>query len=101
MDEKEPTEEVVPPTNLALDVDVSDSGDGEVTVIASATGAKYFVFDFNEYLEVVDTRVDGSTATATYTYSNPGDYKITVKAHASSTKSISEKRISPSKWIKR
>lgn len=92
VDEKDPTEEVVPPTNLTVDVDVSDTGNGEVTIIASATGAKYFVFDFNEYLDLADTRVDGATATATYTYSNPGNYKITVKAHANSTKSISEKK---------
>ena len=77
--EDKPTEELVPPSNLKVTVEVSKEGSGLVTFQASADNTNYYSYYFGENSEEPLVSNDGK---ATYTYSASGTFQVTVQAHA-------------------
>lgn len=84
---EEPDENnVVVPSNLEITVDVAADGSGEVTLQATAEDASYYTIFFSENSEPIVSE-DGK---ASYTYTESGNYKIKVQAHAAITSWINK-----------
>lgn len=72
--------QVTLPSDLVVDVVVSDNGSGQVTVTAQASNANFYSVDFGQ--SASETPVKTNTGIATYTYTASGTYTIRVQAHA-------------------
>ncbi len=77
---------VVLPTNLEFSVEQSAENPGLVTVNATADRANFFRFYFGDSQDYVEQK-EGET---THTYSETGEYTLTVQAHATVSDFISE-----------
>ncbi|HEY9007500.1 MAG TPA: family 16 glycosylhydrolase [Ohtaekwangia sp.] len=76
------------PSNLQVQVTVSQDGSGLVTVAASATNANFYKIYFGDVSSEVPTKVtDGKTS---HTYANTGTYTVKVQAHATDADFISD-----------
>ena len=67
-----------PPTNLNVQAAVSTDNSGNVTFTATATNAASYGYDFGD-----GNYQTSATGAATYKYSAPGTYKVTVTATSS------------------
>ncbi|MFK7952376.1 MAG: family 16 glycosylhydrolase [Ekhidna sp.] len=74
------------PTNLEVVIEVSELGNGFVTVEASATNALTYEFLFEDDQESITNRI----GEASYTYSETGTYTLEVRAYGNGTEFISE-----------
>ncbi|WP_317041594.1 glycoside hydrolase family 16 protein [Cyclobacterium lianum] len=81
--EEEP--EVLLPQNLEVSLEIGENG--QVQVMFTADRTNFFRVDFGGENDVAE-RVDGNAASNRYT--NPGEYTITVQAHATETDFIRE-----------
>jgi beta-glucanase (GH16 family) len=79
---------LVLPSDLVVDVDVSDDGSGNVSVEATAVNANFFTVYFGE--DSNETPVKTNNGKATHKYLSSGDYTIRVQANATSAKFIEE-----------
>ncbi|WMN06596.1 family 16 glycosylhydrolase [Marivirga arenosa] len=70
--------EVLPPSNLNVEVVNDSETPGKVTVYATAENTNYFSFSFGDNTDIVENK-DGDI---THSYSQEGEFEITVKAHA-------------------
>lgn len=84
-DEK-PEEVFSVPTNLEVTIEVSESGNGLVTVEASAINARSYEFLFGDNQESTSNTI----GTTTYNYSESGTYTLEVRAFGNGTEFISE-----------
>jgi beta-glucanase (GH16 family) len=89
-DEKEKDEEVIVPTNLAIEIEAATNGSGKVSVTATAEGAKYFTIFFGE--SSADAPIVTNDGKAEHTYGSSGTYTIKVQAHAAITAYITEEK---------
>jgi beta-glucanase (GH16 family) len=78
--------EVKLPTNLAVIVQVSEDGSGDVDVTASATDANFYTINFG----AGESAVLSKNGSASFTYSESGDYTIEVRAHTTQAKYVSK-----------
>jgi beta-glucanase (GH16 family) len=78
--------EIVLPTNLQVQTEISTSVNGKVDITATAVNAKYFSINFGETGSVLTT-IDG---TASYTYTRSGTFNIQIQAHATPNQYISK-----------
>lgn len=78
-------EEVAPtlPTNLVVDIDVSDDDSGNVSVVAKADNANYYEISFGVSPTEVPKRANDGKIT--YKYAASGSYTIRVRAHATAS----------------
>ena len=70
---------ILPPSNLTITADVSETGSGKVIMEASAENSNYFEFEFGDGNSTTPVRDDDGKIE--YTYSESGSYTITVRAH--------------------
>jgi PKD repeat protein len=82
-------EELPTPSNLQINANVSADGSGLVTVTATAEDAEYYIFDFGE---TGSSPVETDDGNASHTYESSGSYTLTVHAHSSGSKFISEEK---------
>jgi beta-glucanase (GH16 family) len=78
--------EVIPPTNLVIQVEEEAGNTGKVTVTASAENATYYQVSFGH--NTPDTSFPMTNGVASYTYPVSGTYTIKVTAFANSNVSI-------------
>jgi Glycosyl hydrolases family 16 len=78
------------PSDLEINVDVSNDGSGEVTVTAQASNANFYSVDFGQ--SPSETPVKTVNGIATYTYSAAGTYSLRVLAHATAASYIESSR---------
>ena len=74
------------PTNLEVSSSVSSSVEGQVSVTASATNGRHYLFNFGDGSDEVKNR----TGSATHNYAQSGTYKVVVKSFGNSSEFISE-----------
>lgn len=74
------------PTDLEVSINVSESGNGIVSVTASAVNARTYEFIFKDRAEPIQN----TTGTANYVYDETGTYRLEVRAYANGTEYISE-----------
>lgn len=79
-----------PPSNLIIDVEVSEDGSGRIDVDASADNANYYHISFGE--QSGETPLYSTNGTASYTYSKSGTYTVKVVAFATSAVYISAQK---------
>lgn len=73
-------ETLVLPTNLVVEVTVSNDGSGKVDVTATADNANFYKIYFNETAPENPAKL--TSGIATHTYASSGEYTIRVQAHA-------------------
>lgn len=76
------------PTNLTVTINVSETGNGEVSVNASADNTNYY----NIFFENGQPPVRTTTGQASYSYAIEGDYTIRVQAHATASAYTSQEK---------
>jgi len=81
-------QELTLPSNLQVQVTVSQNGSGLVSVTASATNANFYTIYFGDVAIEVPTKVTDGKASHTYTAS--GNYTVKVQAHATSSDFVSD-----------
>lgn len=81
-------ESVLLPSNLVIDVSISDDGSGNVSVTASADNANFFTVYFGEVTNEVPVKTN--TGIANHNYESSGDYTIRVQANATASQFIEE-----------
>lgn len=84
----EPGSQLTLPSNLTVDVTVSDNGSGLVTLEATANNTNFYNVYFGEGSS--ETPVKTTTGTVNHTYSAAGTYTIRVQAHATAADFVSE-----------
>lgn len=77
---EDPSSTVTLPSNLEVSVSQEIEFPGQVDLEASADMANFYYFIFSEGTE--ETYLESKDGTASYTYSESGDYEIIVRAHA-------------------
>jgi beta-glucanase (GH16 family) len=80
------SEPLLLPSNLAIDVNISTNGSGDVTVTASAQNANFYTFYFGETTN--ETPLKSTLGEASHKYVSEGDFTIRVRAHATTSKFI-------------
>jgi len=78
--------DILPPSNLEIEVNVGDTQNGEVEIIASANNANFFEFELGDGSDVIND----TQGTITYKYADEGEYTITVRAHTTPEVFITE-----------
>jgi beta-glucanase (GH16 family) len=86
-DESEPGEEVVLPSELTFQVEITP-GSRQVTVDATAKNANYYTVYFGE--KSPDVPVKSTDGKASYTYTQNGTFTIKVQAHATDAAFVSD-----------
>ena len=76
------------PSNLTFEITVADDGSGTVDVVASATNANFYTVNFGA--SGTGNIVQTTGGNASFTYVESGTYTITVRAHATNAKYISD-----------
>lgn len=71
------------PSSLLIEIDVTDDGSGVVNASATAIMVNYFTFEFFDAEGNSLETIQSSEGEASYMYSESGDYRVLVKAHAS------------------
>jgi beta-glucanase (GH16 family) len=77
---EEPVAQLVLPSGLTVSVAKSESVEGLVSVQATASGANFYTFIFEENGEL--TEIEAVDGKATYQYTESGTYQIKGRAHA-------------------
>ncbi len=85
---KSDSDKIVLPSNLQVDVTVSDPKTGQIQVKATAQNSNFFVVYFGDSQN--ETGVNSTDGMASHTYAKSGTYKIRVEAHVTQASFISD-----------
>src|SRR5690606_315755 len=85
----DPSEKIVLPSNLVVDVAASTDGSGKVNVHASADNANFYTIGFGS--SGTGNTVTSNDGKASFVYAESGTYTIIVQAHTTSAKFIETK----------
>jgi len=75
----------IPPTNLTVNVTVASDSSGNITIVASATNAVSYIFDFGN-----GNTLSQSSGSTTYKYPATGSFTINVIAKSADGETISK-----------
>ncbi len=79
------SDDPMPPSNLNISVTYDTETPGLIQVVATATNASFYKFNFGDS----PTILQNTTGTIEHTYISAGDFVVTVQAHASESSFIS------------
>lgn len=87
---KNDADKIVLPSNLQIEVTVTDSKTGQVSVKATAQNNNFFLIFFGDSQN--EAGVNTTDGTAVHTYAKSGTYTIRVEAHVTQASYISDKK---------